>query len=583
LSLIIGACGSCWAATITGRVVLPDGRPILERFVYGSAKAPNTDHTYDYLGSEDNGYYTLSDLSTGTWAVAIIDPQFIRAEIRHVEVTNPSGTYTVNFNLQSTYYAPDDNWPSDPTWRWVPAPDQGSDYAQSFVATGPSIVRATIKNAEWGEAQAIVVSICEGGPAGPQIGPSRTVESGAGHGEVSWAGGEIPVTPGLTYYLRARAQDIGDPWAPGLGYPAYPDGQLYIEGVPYPDMDMSWSISSDDDGYATSYYVHRFKWASQEGAPADEWGQTFVARSYDIQMATAHQGSAAGDLDFSIHHFDTGTQTVGAQIGPTKTAYVEKEVGRDQAGGALWSPDEVRVNPGRTYYLRVRRHDGGELRLYRFSDRYPHGNAWRDGVAENSRDLESQILGADTPTKETLTSPALPAGWNLISLPQEPTNGDPAVVFDGIDINGHLYRYTPGVGYKVYTTASPAGFGGDVKRGEGYWLHLDTAMSITYEALPQSGTQTVPMPNPGWMLIGQPQNALTVLADCQVRVGAGGTPITLAQANALHWLDLPFYWFSPTTGSYAVIGFDPWQASIFVRWRGYWIRVNQSNLEMLVP
>ena len=57
----------------------------------------------------------------------------------------------------------------------------------------------------------------------------------------------------------------------------------------------------------------------------------------------------------------------------------------------------------------------------------------------------------------------------------------------------------------------------------------------------------------------------------------------LAQADVQHWLDAPFYWYSPITGSYTLTGFDPWQTSNFLAWRGYWIWVNQSNLRMLVP
>jgi hypothetical protein len=87
------------------------------------------------------------------------------------------------------------------------------------------------------------------------------------------------------------------------------------------------------------------------------------------------------------------------------------------SNAALWSPGEVRVTPEQTYYLRVQLHDGGTFQLYRFPERYPLGDCWRDGVNDDGWDLESQILGASDPISITVTSPPLLPGWHMISLP----------------------------------------------------------------------------------------------------------------------------------------------------------------------
>jgi hypothetical protein len=577
-SVLVAVHSGARAATITGRVTLPDGRPLMERFVYGNAIYGGTAHAYDYLGTGDNGYYSLDNLPAGTYAVAVVDPWHARAQIvTNIQVTSAQGTYTVDVPLRATYYSPDDNWPSDPHWRWLFG---GPDFAQSFVADGPYVVHATIRDAEWGANKEIEVSVCTS-PMGQPIGPARKVRSGAGHGETSWAGGEVPVTRGQTYFLRARSTD-GSGWAPGLGCVPYPYGMMYVNGAAQPDLDMTWEISCDDDGLVSSYYITRHKDHDEAGQEALEWGQTFVARSLDIQFASAHMFSPGTcDLDFFIREGGFS----GGQIGPTRTARIENEVGRDQTGGVLWGPGEVPVMPGRTYYLGVRRHEGGTIRLYRWPERYSQGSAYHDGIAETNWDLETQILGAEPPPGQVLTSLALRPGWNLVSLPLEPADGDPAVVFGSISIDGRLFRYLPDEGYRTYLAADPASFGGDLRRGEGYWIYVDASSRITYYGQAQEGPQAVPLSPPGWHLMGSAQTTAAAVVDCQFQIGRPGAPpaVSLDSARRLGWLDPTFHWYDPTRLGYTVTGAESWELPNFVAWRGYWVWASLPDLEMVFP
>jgi hypothetical protein len=185
----------------------------------------------------------------------------------------------------------------------------------------------------------------------------------------------------------------------------------------------------------------------------------------------------------------------------------------------------------------------------------------------------------------TATSPTLGAGWNLISLPADPDDPSPAAVFSGITIDGRLYRYTPGVGYQVYTNANPAGFGGDCQAGEGYWLYLTAPAAISYSGVPLVGTQQLALPSGGWHLVGQPHSSATPLASCTVSdlSGGGGTQ-SFYDAALSGWVGGRLYYYDPSAGGYAVLGQDPWSGSDeLTPWSGYWLWTANMDLGLNVP
>jgi hypothetical protein len=200
-----------------------------------------------------------------------------------------------------------------------------------------------------------------------------------------------------------------------------------------------------------------------------------------------------------------------------------------------------------------------------------HVNAF-DGVT---------LLSAAPGTQE-ISSPAgtVVAGWNLISLPWDPVNGDPEANFAGLNIEGRLFCWKADERrYAAYISANPADFG-TVQAGVGYWLYADGPETITYNAYPRAVSATVGMPVGGWQLIGCPQTSA-----CSVRNNGAGVTRAYAQAAASGWLNDCLFWYQPATKSYQGSGLDDWDADSFLRpWRGYWARTtNGLDLDLIVP
>jgi hypothetical protein len=89
-------------------------------------------------------------------------------------------------------------------WQWEGLYDA---WAQTFVAYGDYVIAADcipgVGDQPWKD---YGISIREGGPDGPQIGPEKTMLGALGisYECVVWRPGEVPVTPGETYALHIR-------------------------------------------------------------------------------------------------------------------------------------------------------------------------------------------------------------------------------------------------------------------------------------------------------------------------------------------------------------------------------------------
>jgi hypothetical protein len=183
-------------------------------------------------------------------------------------------------------------------------------------------------------------------------------------------------------------------------------------------------------------------------------------------------------------------------------------------------------------------------------------------------------------TSKALAEPT----WHLISLPRDPADPNPATVFAGIAISGNLYRWDPAAkSYVAYYSAAPGSFG-DCQTGEGYWLHLGTARTVSYYGVDYHLGQHLPLATVGWHLIGHPFATSVALSRCSVKHNATGVTKTVAQAQAAGWIGLPLYEFDPATRGYRRCGFAPWDDNqILTPWRGYWLRANVANLTLNIP
>jgi len=184
----------------------------------------------------------------------------------------------------------------------------------------------------------------------------------------------------------------------------------------------------------------------------------------------------------------------------------------------------------------------------------------------------------------TATSPTLPAGWHLISLPSEPQDPDPAVVFAGVPIDEALFRYnTATKAYVMYQALDPGTFG-PVSAGEGYWLNLTESHTISYEAYSTGSSQTVDLPQAGWWLIGAPRDTATGLDVLRMRDDTTGGTYSLIVARMLGWINLPVYAYDAAAGGYLTVGFEPWRHSLELQpWSGCWMATNRDDLVLIVP
>jgi hypothetical protein len=176
-------------------------------------------------------------------------------------------------------------------------------------------------------------------------------------------------------------------------------------------------------------------------------------------------------------------------------------------------------------------------------------------------------------------------GWSLMSIPNEPTNGDPAVVFNGMPIDGRLYRYdAAATGYVSYYASDPDPFGAMNNR-IGCWLYLDGAETVTYQGQPITEAQTVALPSAGWHLIGCPAEAAVPVADLQVTHTGLGTTVGFVEAvQTRGWIDGRLYWYDPDSGGYAICGLDPWATeTALMPWKGYWIYTATGDLVLTFP
>jgi len=174
-------------------------------------------------------------------------------------------------------------------------------------------------------------------------------------------------------------------------------------------------------------------------------------------------------------------------------------------------------------------------------------------------------------------STTLPAGWNLISLPSDPADPDPIVVFAGLPINDQLVRWDPTtLSYVGYWDVNPAEFG-PLKLGAGYWLYLNQSATISYQGYPQTVTVSIPLPQAGWHMIGHPH---TVYADVR------NTNVKLTGSGAPAFCDtLPMFGWYPAQLRYWEVGCEPvlFDSTRMQPWEGYWYNAPLPNLTLSVP
>jgi hypothetical protein len=172
----------------------------------------------------------------------------------------------------------------------------------------------------------------------------------------------------------------------------------------------------------------------------------------------------------------------------------------------------------------------------------------------------------------------------MIALPSEPVNHDPAAVIDQFDPAGRLHRYLPeAVALSCYDAEGWAAFG-RLEPGAGYWLEVPSEALIAYRATPHHGPFEIPLRCGGWAMIGHPFPEPLPVTSLHVR-DASGVALSIADAAAALWIELPMAYYSAQRMCYAYagLGSSDYEDDYLRPWLAYWIKSYQPQLTLVVP
>jgi hypothetical protein len=342
------------------------GRVSVRAYAQGRSTAAGT-------ASESDGSYMIADLPAGKYAACLAAGETYRPVcIPDIEVP-ADGVVTLDLKVNRSLLIDGDSWVQP-----------YASFSQSFESTGLAVTTVGVKG--FGGGRRVQIQVLSGAdPGGQKVGPPRTTPPVGGESTelVRWAGGEVPTLPGQLFTLNMTGVD-GQKWVPGLAGrgDVYPSGAAWFHGSPRPESDLGVLICEDNDGLRTDYAL---------GAGWRTWrvrsvGQTFTALSRSVTFASAHLSGVHGPpvyARFSIHEDAPG----GRQIGPSKTV----QIGEDAA--VAWVAGEVRVQPGRVYYLHIESLNGDVFLAAVQPACYAGGRAFFDAVAGADWELCAMVAG----------------------------------------------------------------------------------------------------------------------------------------------------------------------------------------------
>ena len=184
-----------------------------------------------------------------------------------------------------------------------------------------------------------------------------------------------------------------------------------------------------------------------------------------------------------------------------------------------------------------------------------------------------------TPNVDSLTWDSAQTGWNLMSLPIDPADPDPAVVFADLDACGNvigtnLYRYSKASGYELYPSAQFTA----METGRAYWLRLTSVCDNTVSGTLLSAPQSIALDD-GWNMFGMPLSTPVLWSGCQITDGVETKSI--ADAGTAGWIQTLIYYYTPA--GYKSVKPDGTGDDDSLRaWVGYWFLTYQAGLSLIV-
>jgi len=176
----------------------------------------------------------------------------------------------------------------------------------------------------------------------------------------------------------------------------------------------------------------------------------------------------------------------------------------------------------------------------------------------------------------------LSSGWNLISLPVEPTNTDPRNVFAYDPLFLTQYNTSEGRFDWVDKPASASGLADaltEVHTLGAYWLATQETGEYCVNGTSLTGNQAITMPNAGWYMIGVPYNtAWGDVTGASIKFTRNGVNKWLPDAVAAGWIYGTILRWNTTAGEWDRITVE--EGTVLVPCLGYWIRTRVTNLVM---
>jgi fibronectin type 3 domain-containing protein len=162
-------------------------------------------------------------------------------------------------------------------------------------------------------------------------------------------------------------------------------------------------------------------------------------------------------------------------------------------------------------------------------------------------------------------------GWHMIAMPGAPCGGCASAASGGLccalcdDLDPcYIYRWDPEA--EKYVAMSPCGQEA-YTAGAGLWVKTyEDAVTLCASVTPAT-EKVCKEVGEGWNQIGSPFSFPIALADVTVRYD--GNEVTLAQADANHWVSMHLFAFDSAVGKYAKL--DP-VSGVLSPWAGYWLR-----------
>jgi len=452
------------------------------------------------------------------------------------------------------------------------------EIGQTFVAIGTHITRLYI---DVGNLDRIyVLTLHEGGRGGPQVGPTRSIHrSSTGPIIGYYRHGEMPVTPGQTYYAKL-VSDIGAIISVQCaGENQYPYGEAYFDGAPDPELDFRAEFNAERDGLILN---HPLLGAGYNGMSGRSLGQTMVATGNYIVAVGA------------LLTYGSEPQPIGTEVSVWEGFYggpeicPRKSIGglNDWMHGVGWVLGECPVTPGQQYYVRwTRRYlEQWFIAMYNQGNFWPDGHLWTEENPHTDSDAGAWIIehtGQDYIDFSHVRATELGAGqvsvkWSTAvacssQVRWEVAGASAMSALDQTDVSEHevLVSGVPASGTFEYSVRSWVA-GRIESESESYVLPLG-----------EGGTRSFAL-GPGWSLIGYASDSVPAPSLAECRVSDGAQTRTWDDAVSAGWVQDGLFYYDGA--SYKLLKTSGGDSDSLASGSGYWV-LNESGvpLSLLAP